>query len=176
MSFEEILVMHGSPTLANMKPASLIALGNLTSKISCIEKLEERGLLFLPLVNKKGTALILAYRKNKLEKSLEHPLSKAILEHFGYSGTLDEMLMYLQERFRSADCPHEVGLFLGYPPEDVKGFIDNKGKNAISSGLWKIYSDEENAEKMLMKWNKCRTKYIECFLKGTDITRLCVSA
>ena len=24
--------------------------------------------------------------------------------------------------------PHEIGLFLGYPPEDVLGFIENKGE------------------------------------------------
>ena len=79
-------------------------------------------------------------------------------------------------RFLSEPCPHEVGLFLGYPPEDVKGFIENKGRNALCSGLWKVYSDKENAERILQKWAKCRRKYLECFLCGTDITRLCVSA
>ena len=30
--------------------------------------------------------------------------------------------------FPSGEFPHEVGLFLGYPPEDVRGFIENHAK------------------------------------------------
>ena len=29
----------------------------------------------------------------------------------------------------SGEFPHEVGLFLSYPPEDVKGFIDHRANN-----------------------------------------------
>ena len=50
--------------------------------------------------------------------------------------------------------PHEMGLLLGYPPEDVEGFILQNGRNALCSGYWKVY---ENAE------SKRRTFHIfEC--------------
>ena len=35
----------------------------------------------------------------------------------------------------SGEFPHEVGLFLGYPPEDVKGFIDHRANNFKCAGL-----------------------------------------
>ncbi len=176
MSFEELLVIHASPTLANMKPASLVCLNELEGKVCSISELEARGLSFFSIVNRKGCRLVLVYRKEKLEMALQNVLSQEILRHFGYSGTLKEMLEHLSTRFLSEQCPHEVGIFLGYPPEDVQAFIQNNGKNAVSSDFWKIYFNVEQAEITLRKWKKCRKKYIECFLGGTDITRLCVTA
>ena len=176
MDFEELLVTHASPTLANMKPASLISLKNSDDEKECIERLEKKGLLFLPLSNSRGQRLLLVYRKDKLERALSTPLASRILECFGYPESLQERLEFLRKRFLSTPCPHEVGIFLGYPPDDVKGFIENKGQGALYSGLWKVYSDRENAERILQKWSKCRRKYLECFLSGTDIARLCVTA
>ena len=176
MCFEELLVIHASPTLANLKPASLISLNNAELGGECLEKLGKQGLMFLPLNNSKGQSLLLVYRKGKLEQVLSSPQAEEILEHFGYPESLDERLGFLRERFQSTICPHEVGIFLGYPPEDVKGFIENKGKDALCSGLWKVYSDKENAERILQRWARCRRKYMERFLSGTDITRLCVTA
>lgn len=41
----------------------------------------------------------------------------------------------------SADFPHEIGVFLGYPLGDVVGFIENRGKNFTCCGCWKSYGD-----------------------------------
>ncbi len=41
--------------------------------------------------------------------------------------------------------PHEIGLFLGYPPEDVCGYIRNKGKCQKCTGHWQVYGDENFA-------------------------------
>ena len=44
------------------------------------------------------------------------------------------------------DFPHEIGLLLGYPPEDVSGFIENGGKNFLCSGYWKVYKGRQEQE------------------------------
>ena len=36
--------------------------------------------------------------------------------------------------------PHEMGLLLGYPVEDVTGFMVHGGKNSLYSGYWKVYA------------------------------------
>ena len=41
------------------------------------------------------------------------------------------------------DFPHELGLILGYPPEDVEGFVSQQGKNSLYTGYWKVYKDTE---------------------------------
>ena len=35
--------------------------------------------------------------------------------------------------------PHEMGLLLGYPIEDVRGFIEHNGCGCLYSGYWKVY-------------------------------------
>ena len=34
--------------------------------------------------------------------------------------------------------PHEIGVFLGYPVEDVEGYMQNDGKNFLLVGYWKM--------------------------------------
>ena len=54
--------------------------------------------------------------------------------------------MKLIERLRAYDeFPHEIGLFLSYPPEDVKGFIEHHAADFKYAGLWKVYGDEQRA-------------------------------
>ena len=38
MRFEELLIMHASPTLANLKPASLIFMRDLEHEKECMKK------------------------------------------------------------------------------------------------------------------------------------------
>ena len=49
--------------------------------------------------------------------------------------TVDGFLRQLSNRLcLEHDFPHEIGIFLGYPLEDVVGFIENQGKNYTCSG------------------------------------------
>lgn len=80
------------------------------------------------------------------------PDNRAFMKQFGYTEdmTMDEMLVYAAKRFREykagkADFPHEMGIFLGYPLGDVKGFIEHHGRNCLCSGYWKVYENEEKA-------------------------------
>lgn len=70
--------------------------------------------------------------------------------------------------------PHEVGLFLSYPPEDVKGFIDNRAENYKDAGMWKVYGDVENARKMFRKFKKCTDLYYRMWKAGMSIDKLIV--
>ena len=57
----------------------------------------------------------------------------------------------------STEFPHEIGLFLGYPIEDVVGFIRYAGKGCKLSGLWKVYGDAEAASRLFDRLSRvCR--------------------
>ena len=67
MGFEELLVTHASPTLANMKPASLLSIANAENMETCMIKLEKSiGRISLrklyPLPSLHGSWGILATR------------------------------------------------------------------------------------------------------------------
>ena len=101
------------------------------------------------------------------------------LETYGYTQKDDlyEIFRRLSLRLReNSEFPHEIGLFLGYPLADVKGFIENKGRNCKCSGCWKVYEDEEKAQKLFIKYRKCTDIYCQKLKEGTSILRLTVAA
>ena len=56
----------------------------------------------------------------------------------------------------SGEFPHEVGLFLSHPPEEVKGFIAHRANDFKCAGLWKVYGNEEKARSLLAKYKNAR--------------------
>ncbi len=177
MTLSDLLIEHSAPTLAGIKCASLISLMNLDTKEQFPAKdLRAKGLSFLSITAKNGTRLLLIYREKELMKKIRNDKAERILRNFGYDvSSISSLLSCLQQRFRTVSCPHEVGLFLGYPAEDVEGFIANKGRNHIISGLWKVYSSAENAAKTFACYRKCQEIYIDRYRNGTPISRLCVA-
>ena len=75
----------------------------------------------------------------------------------------------------SGEFPHEVGLFLSYPPEDVKGFIENRAANAKCTGVWKVYGDEQQAQQTFDRYKKCTQTYCERWRSGVKLDRLAVA-
>ena len=75
----------------------------------------------------------------------------------------------------SGEFPHEVGLFLSYPPEDVKGFIDHRANGFKYAGLWKVYGDEEKARSLFAKYKKCTEIYCALWQSGSKLEQLAVA-
>ena len=73
------------------------------------------------------------------------------------------------------EFPHEVGLFLSYPPEDVQGFIDHRAMDFKCAGLWKVYSDEERAQRLFTRFKRCTEDYCARWQAGSDIGQLAVA-
>ncbi len=122
-------------------------------------------------------ALIYIYRPGRLQSDLDAEEAKDILLRFGYEeSSLDGCISRLADRIYECDgFPHEVGLFLGYPPEDVKGFIELGGRNSKASGYWKVYGDVDRAQKQFERFSKCTGVYLECLGRGLPITKLAVN-
>ena len=59
-------------------------------------------------------------------------------------------------RLEGEEFPHEIGLFLGYPPEDVEGFCRYQGQNYKLCGRWKVYGDREAACRRFQRYDHCR--------------------
>lgn len=67
--------------------------------------------------------------------------------------------------------PHEIGCFLGYPAEDVRGFIEDI-KPCKLVGTWKVYGNEEMAKHLFQIYEKCTYAYLEHFEKGMSLEQL----
>ena len=176
---EELIVRHCAPTLANLKTGSLFVcpITDRASFFSSLRSLNEllvpKGLRALPLRIREYSALIYLYRPSRLKKDLEDPAAIKILQDHGYS-CYGKCLPKLIERVRaSEEFPHEIGLFLGYPPEDVQGFLDHRPCKC--SGCWKVYGDENKAKKTFDLYKKCERVYCQQLARGIDIKRLTVA-
>ena len=65
--------------------------------------------------------------------------------------------------------PHEIGLFLGYPFDDVMGFIENRGENFLCSGCWKVYAKERDALACFCSYKDCTALYENLFAEGVSL-------
>ena len=185
---DEILIKQCSPTLAGLKTAGLFTMKyqsrDRLMKDVCDynHRLNRKGLRLLPLKLEEdaggasGSALLYLYRPDRLERDLVQMESADILRRFGYTdGSQGRCIQRLIGRLNSGkDFPHEIGLFLGYPPEDVRGFIENRAGGYKLVGTWKVYGDAENAEKLFKKYRMCTKLYSEQWAKGKSIEELSV--
>lgn len=89
----------------------------------------------------------------------------------------EEYIEVLRSRMNSAPLfPHEIGVFLGYPLYDVIGFIKNEGKYACCCGYWKVYGEQDAAERCFQRFNKCTRIYKRLFDSGKTVLHLTVAA
>ena len=123
-----------------------------------------------------GRALVYIYRPDKLESDLESPVSEAILESSGYKkGSAFMRLAELVKRLRANDdFPHETGLFLGCPPDDVRCFMCGKRSECRCVGCWRAYSNEKEAEKTFARFKKCTDVYCRKLREGSSLSKLTV--
>ena len=180
---EDLLIRHCSPTLAGIKTGNLFSCAcpsrkDLTRDLCRLnKKLVPKGIRVLPLRVCKGRALIYAYRPNALESDLTDHRARALLLKYGYvPENPNGCVGHLIHRLRSeGEFPHEIGLFLSYPPEDVRGFIENRAQNFKRAGLWKVYGDEARAEALFRKFKKCTQIYCERWQSGSKMDELAVA-
>lgn len=177
---EELLVRHCSPTLAGMKTGSMF-ISTYETQVAMRESLRrfnrrlvKKGVRLVPLRYRNGKALIYVYRPERLRADLNRALAARILQERGYRcSTPQQCVRQLMKRLLREEFPHEIGLFLGYPPEDVRGFIENT-RPCTCSGCWKVYGDAATAKKTFRKYKKCTAAYCRCLQNGTPLERLTV--
>mgnify|MGYP003299051700 CR=1 FL=1 len=175
--FGEKLAFHTAPTLLGIKCGSLISLTTAEFALDAQAeffngKAEVKGLVAKILCSCGNRTLLFVYNKKLMEARLADKQVQEILMKYGYpeNVSIDKCLDILSARIRShGDFPHEIGIFLGYPLEDVVGFIENKGENFKFCGCWKVYGSEENARRAFANYEKCRRFLCRKLNEGADI-------
>ena len=180
---EELFVRQCAPTLAGIKTGNMFRTAyadeqELVSQIREMnQRLREKGLCLLPLRVREGQALLYLYRPQRLALDLKNDLAREMLKRAGYGkNSPGHCLGTLIRRLReTSEFPHEVGLFLSYPPEDVQGFIENHARGYKCAGLWKVYGDEAYARAAFAKYKKCTDIYCQLWRTGSSLERLAVA-
>ena len=103
-------------------------------------------------------------------------LKKAGYRHENANQGVVELIHRLNDL--KSEFPHEIGLFLSYPPEDVRGFIAHDADRADGCklvGTWRVYGDAESARIIFEKYRKCTETYCKQWSDGVPLTRLAVT-
>ena len=175
------LALQCAPLITGLKVSNLLTIS--PEAFPQVEKIIGGSVLSMyPLLETEEKMAILLYRKERLEKYLEMSQVQKLLQEAGYTSCqLEGILPVFCKRYetyaeRGKPFPHELGLLLGYPPEDVEGFIRHQGRNSLCTGYWKVYADKEGKQRLFEKYEYARENLIQLLhfgLKMTEIIDIC---
>ena len=175
------LAMQCAPLIAGLKASNLLTIP-WSEYESMLEVLRGSKILSFFLGETENRGVFFLYRTDKMEKLLQDEDVTAFLQERGYDElTLNSVLTsfrmrYLAYREGKAEFPHEMGILLEYPVEDVEGFIRYSGRNYLCSGYWKVYKDRESKQELFRKFEYARENLIQLlsFQVGMkDILAIC---
>ena len=181
--FERFLVEQCAPVLAGIKPGSMFpyqpgegeTLPELLRRWNGILAPKGVQVTSIKRCRRVGAYLIYVYRPRQIEEILAKPEVASFLDGCGYAPgmTLQQALRLLTRRLcQSPDFPHEVGVFLGYPLQDILGFIEHEGKNSLCSGCWKVYHEPLKAQKTFRDYHACTEAYRSLLRQGRSVAQL----
>ena len=188
LTFVEVLVRLASGVIAGAKPAAIFGLPLRAYRAGCWRHLSRRqldevlcayasvlpsyGVTLSVLYRTERRVFLLVWRPRQVDAVLAEPDARQILREAGYAGvTSEELVAELRRRlvdyYRGAqeadgrEFPHEIGVFLGYPACDVRGFM--AGEEATCVGPWHAYGDPESAQRRFRalerQERRCRRRY-----------------
>ena len=164
-----------APVIAGLKPAGMFSVSRkeypyLTKEVRLLNKtFNKNNLFFFTLCRCVTRELLFIYNKKTLAKTLNNNAVQKYLIKKGYSApvTIDNFNLPFQTTFmKHKEFPHEVGIFLGYPLEDVIGFEKNNGKYFKCSVGWKVYGNVNSAYKSLLSYEKCTNNMMFLYTTG----------
>lgn len=157
----QTILYNIAPTLLSEKPSSIITLhdGKKSKKLLWDKYKnqirEDIGLRYFELYRKKDFICVIIYRENLILNILKDKKYRQLLNFYGYpdSFSVTENLKYLSLRYHKTLSPDEIGIFLGFPIEDITQYIKNSGKNYLFYDYWKVYSSPQTALKTFNCYN-----------------------
>lgn len=172
------------PTLLKQKPSSLITVHKkyMNSRKKFFEEIKKEITYFQVdyelLYESKDMYFLFIYDSRLLKQVLKGNQSNCILRKNGYmTSDFKQVLEKFKKRFQEykeekIEFPHEVGIFLGYPVEDVEGYILNKGENYKFCGYWKVYYNVEQAKRTFRFFTEVRDYAVNLLIAGRELKEI----
>ncbi len=180
MDLEDIemqMALQCAPVITGLKIANLLIVQN--DSFLLVEQMIAETDLSCYVVSVTGTrTAVLIYDETRLQDYLGQEAVKGSMYQFGYTDlTLSSVLIKFRKRYQeymhTAEAfPHEMGLLLGYPVEDVIGFIDNQGENALLTGYWKVYRNPVHKKELFHQFECARDHLIQMVHRGVSMAEL----
>ena len=179
---DAFLVEHCAPTFAGLKTGNLFRISYADIEVFREELrrlngiLKKKGLRAVPVRMTADFALVYLYRPDFLKRDLGSEEATCLLKSLGYEPqSVNRSVAFLARMMREKEAfPHEIGLFLGYPPVDVLGFMKSSREGVKCVGCWKVYGDEARARAAFWRFQRCREVFEENVQRGRKLEALIV--
>lgn len=171
------VIFQCAPFLKRMKAACMLNVETVYCR-DFEDVLWGTDMKYRVLSENKEKCLVFLYRTKELSAFLEKKEVRDFLRHYGYDcQSVETVLGRLSARVRSHACrnqsfPHEIGVFLDYPVEDVRCFIEQGGKGEVMSGYWKVYHDPGKARLIFQAYDKARVSAVNEYLAGRTVREI----
>lgn len=176
-SVEMQLVVQCAPLLAGLKISNLLIISEENEKaFQCLIEECDLSVYFLTRFNKK--AVYLLFRYEEMENLLADDSVRSFFRREGYRDLSIYAILrnfkkrYEQHTVAGGEFPHEMGLILGYPIEDVEGFIENGGNNCLYTGYWKVYNKPEEKKLIFKSYEKATERIIRMMFRGVPVREI----
>lgn len=179
-TLEERVVRFCAPVLTGIKTGGLFNTCELDPTTICQDtvavrkRLRRFGIDVRLFFTEGKMPLVYVYRVDALARDLADPETQAYLTPLGYADfTPQAALSQLAKRLRQYDgFPHEIGLFLSYPLEDVKSFVQFGSRCAKLQGHWCVFHNEEQARKCFAAYDQSRLVCLARYREGQPLEAL----
>lgn len=174
-NIETQLALQCAPLITGLKVSNLLIIPKGNEEV--VKRILNRtGISFYRLIQTRTKTTFLLFRRNELEEFLSDENVKNVFIRAGYKslqiGKILRTFSLRYEAYMQGDksFPHEMGLLLGYPVEDVVGFVENNGKNFLYSGYWKVYENQKAKVKLFDKFKVAEETLIHLLSNGLSMS------
>ena len=171
------LALQCAPLIVGLKMSNLLIIES-DNLYEVRQILKDSCISCFTLSKTERRSMFLLYNEEKLTAYLSENDVKKFLAECGYTeAALVEILPAFQLRYQKyvsgkGEFPHEMGVLLGYPIEDVEGFIENEGENFLYTGYWKVYANLSVKIQLFRKFEIARETLIQLVSSGLSITEI----
>ena len=190
MEFVRCLVCQAGLVMTGNKPAAVF--GFLPRDKKCIEcdrllirKLVaiyarnsfDAGIRIAALGWRDKRLMLLVWRPALIARLISKPSIANFLKRTDYPLSATALMSAFVRKLRSYyikedSFPHEIGIVLGYPLEDVEGFLSDGGRGARTFGRWKVYGNVQAARKRFEELNCLEREVKRLFSEGTPLREI----
>lgn len=158
------IAYEAAPTITGIKPASLVTFCRHERNICDLWGKHQSeadtvwGCRHCELKKTASYTLVLFYNRGLLGPLITAADNQEFLKDLGYEAgiTLEQLLPALATKLASEAFPHELGLLLGIPRDDVAAFIANRGADCLFCGYWKVYNNPARARSLFRQYDAAK--------------------
>lgn len=173
------VVYQCAPVLKKVKASNIISLPmgawDMMAGEYSSEKVQQRV-----LARGRQKEVVFLYRREWLENILFQEENRRFMVGLGYKRMdVDYVTERLSFRYQAyanlgAAFPHEIGVLLQYPLEDVCSFVEQEGQGYLLSGYWKVYHRPEYAREIFKLYDRVREEAVMEYVKGYTLNQIII--